>query len=447
MTAHTARRIPVHRGPAAWNSILPGQDAPDLLKQSLTADFAIIGGGFAGLSAARRLAQLNPGARIVVLEAGRMAEAASGRNSGFMIDLPHDLSSSGYAGQGGSDHKLIALNRSAIGFAADAVRDYAIDPAYFDPAGKVNGAAGASGDALNRSYAAHLATLGEASEMLDASAMHQLTGSRHYISGLFTPGTVMIQPAGYIRGFGRGLRRDGIRICENTPVREIRRVGPDWVLATAGGDVTAPRVIMATNGHLESFGFARNRLMHVFLFASMTVDLAAEALQRLGGAPRWGITPSDPMGTTMRRIDTAQGGNRIITRTCASFRPDMESSAAALRRATRIHHQKFADRFPALAGTTMEYSWAGHLCLSRNSVSVTGELEDGLFAACCQNGLGTVRGTLTGMGAAELASGVQTTITRHFAAESPPQRLPPPPISTLGANVVLRWKEFRAGKE
>ena len=125
----------------------------------------------------------------------------------------------------------------------------------------------------------------------------------------------------------------------------------------------------------------------------------------------------------------------------------METSAAALRRATRIHHRKFAARFPALAGTQMEYSWAGHLCLSRNGVSVTGQLEDGLYAACCQNGLGTVRGTLTGMGAAEMASGVQTTITRYLAAEAPPDRLPPPPISTIGANAVLRWKEFRAGKE
>ncbi len=125
-------------------------------------------------------------------------------------------------------------------------------------------------------------------------------------------------------------------------------------------------MILANNGHLESFGFAANRLMHVFpVRLDDASDLDADALRRLGGRSRWGITPSDPMGTTMRRIDTGQGGNRIITRTCASFRPGMETSAAALRRATRIHHRKFAARFPALAGTQMEYSWAGHLCLSR----------------------------------------------------------------------------------
>ncbi|MFP3387073.1 hypothetical protein [Tritonibacter sp. SIMBA_163] len=36
----------------------------------------------------------------------------------------------------------------------------------------------------NESYAAHLASLGEASEMLDAQAMQEWTGSAHYINGL-----------------------------------------------------------------------------------------------------------------------------------------------------------------------------------------------------------------------------------------------------------------------
>jgi hypothetical protein len=56
---------------------------------------------------------------------------------------------------------MIALNRHAIGFADGAVSDYGIDRNYFDPVGKVNGAASPQADAHNRSYAAHLATLGE----------------------------------------------------------------------------------------------------------------------------------------------------------------------------------------------------------------------------------------------------------------------------------------------
>ncbi|MHA6264500.1 NAD(P)/FAD-dependent oxidoreductase [Arenibacterium sp. CAU 1754] len=445
MTRYPAARLPVHRGPAAWSAILGPQAQATPLRAARTADFVIIGGGFAGLSAARRLLQLQPGTRIVLLEAGRIAEGAAGRNSGFMIDLPHELTSDDYAGSG-DDRTQIDLNRQAIAFARDAVDDFGIDPNFFDAAGKVNGAASAAADAHNRSYAAHLDTLGEHSETLDAAQMQDLTGSRHYRSGLFTPGTVMLQPAGYVRGLAGGLS-DQIALHEQTPVTALTRHGPDWEVETPQGAVTAPRVILATNGHLESFGFSRGRLMHVFLYASMTPELDTDALGRLGGAPRWGITPSDPMGTTLRRINTAQGGNRIVTRTCATLRSGMQASAGDVARATRVQRRKFDDRFPPLAGMPMEYEWAGHLCLSLNGVSVMRELEPGLISACVQNGLGTARGTLTGIAAAELACGETSAITRHFTAEPAPSRLPPRPIRDIGANIALRWKEWRARSE
>ncbi|MCR9274828.1 MULTISPECIES: hypothetical protein [Mameliella] len=109
--------------------------------------------------------------------------------------------------------------------------------------------------------------------------------------------------------------------------------------------------------------------------------------------------------------------------------------------------RKFDDRFPQLRGMTMDYSWAGHLCLTLNSVSVMRRLDEGLFSGCVQNGLGTARGTLTGIGAAELACGVDSDNTRHFAAEVQPRRLPPQPFQKIGANAVLRYKEWRARKE
>ncbi len=89
----------------------------------------------------------------------------------------------------------------------------------------------------------------------------------------------------------------------------------------------------------------------------------------------------------------------------------------------------------------------GHLCLSLNGVSVMRKLDDGLYSGCVQNGLGTARGTLTGIGAAELACGTTSDITRHFTAEARPRRLPPQPFQQIGANAVLRMKEWRARHE
>jgi hypothetical protein len=79
-----------------------------------------------------------------------------------------------------------------------------------------------------------------------------------------------------------------------------------------------------------------------------------------------------------------------------------------------------------------------------NSVSVTKELDTGIFSGCVQNGLGAARGTLTGIAAAEMATGTQTTISTYFAGEDRPTRLPPQPFREIGANVVLKYKEWRA---
>ncbi|MFC6584925.1 hypothetical protein [Sulfitobacter aestuariivivens] len=95
----------------------------------------------------------------------------------------------------------------------------------------------------------------------------------------------------------------------------------------------------------------------------------------------------------------------------------------------------------------MAYAWAGHLCLSLNGVSVTRQIDHNLRAACVQNGLGTARGTLSGIAAAEATLGRSSDITRFFEAQDAPRRLPPQPFATWGANAYLRWKEWRAGAE
>jgi hypothetical protein len=66
-----------------------------------------------------------------VLDASDIAEGSAERNSGFMIDLPHDLTSQNDAGNG-DEGSLIALSRKAIAFAQVAAAKYGIDLAYVD---------------------------------------------------------------------------------------------------------------------------------------------------------------------------------------------------------------------------------------------------------------------------------------------------------------------------
>ena len=438
-------RLPRDPGPAAWNCLLePARPACEA-EGPIVADWLVIGAGFAGLAAARRLSELCPGDRIVVLEACRVAEGPAGRNSGFMIDLPHDLTSEDYGGALDHDLKLTADNRHAIGFAARMAQEFSLSEEAFATSGKINGAATEKGHIHNKKFAQHLESMGEPFEMLDGRQMRELTGTDYYRSGLFTKGSVMLQPAMFVRGVANGLASNRVRIFESSPVVALERRG-DWIATTPRGRVTAPKVILAVNGHLNSFGFAKNRLMHVFTYASMTRSLSEDEVNRLGGAPIWGLTPADPLGTTVRRINGV-GGARIVIRNRFTYDPSMEVSNAKLARIVRSHDRSFAARFPMLAGVEMEYRWGGRLCLSRNNVNLVGEVDTGLFTACCQNGLGTTRGTLSGMLAAELATSTPSARLDRAVAAAAPVELPPAPIARIGATAVLKWQEYRAGGE
>ena len=100
-----------------------------------------------------------------------------------------------------------------------------------------------------------------------------------------------------------------------------------------------------------------------------------------------------------------------------------------------------------LKDVDMQYRWGGALCLSRNSVSVFEEVDTHLYAACCQNGLGTAKGTIAGKLIAEYASGESSALLDDQLADTGALKLPPAPIAKLGASLRLRWGEFRAGSE
>ncbi|MGA9434377.1 MAG: FAD-binding oxidoreductase [Roseobacter sp.] len=440
------KRLPRDPGPAGWDKLLPDAAPATPLEQDTTADWLVIGAGFAGLAAARRLQQLCPADRIVILDATRVGAGPAGRNSGFMIDLPHDLASENYGGALEADRAQTEDNRRAIAFAHEMVRDFKVAPEAFVAAGKTNSAATPKGMAHNKIFARHLASLGEPHEMLDAQDMRDLTGTTYYTGGLYTPGCVMIQPAMFVRAIAAALRSNRVHLHEESPVTALDRAGQDWVATTPNGRVTAPKIILAVNGHLESFGHMTGRLMHVFTYASMTRALTDAESAALGGQPVWGVTPADPLGTTVRRI-SGLGGNRIVIRNRFTFDPTLEVKDTRIDRVAVDHDRAFAARFPMLRDVTMEHRWGGRLCLSYNNVQVVKELEQGLWSACCQNGLGTAKGTLAGMLVAEAANGVSSpALTRALQAPLP-KKLPPAPLARVGANARLRWGEWRAGRE
>jgi glycine/D-amino acid oxidase-like deaminating enzyme len=440
-------RLPVDTGESGWLALSERRSSVQALSGERTVDWLIIGAGFGGLSAARRLIQLRPGETIAVLEAKEVAQGPAGRNSGFMIDLPHNLAAGNYsAGDEAQSREEIARNRYAISFAAAAANECGMPRSVFDPCGKINAAATERGRELNSEFALGLRRIGEPFETLDAHQMRELTGSSYYVDGVRTRGSAMIQPADYIRTLAAALRSVA-EIYENSPVIGIRREARCWVARTPNGTVRAPKVIVAVNGHIEDFGHFRGRLMHIFTYASMTSAIRRGS-DRHGntGVAAWGLLPADPMGATVRKI-SAGSEERIVIRTRYTYNPSLRVSPTRLAKIVAEQRHSFEARFPHLQDLPFEFSWAGRLCFSLNHVPAFGEIEEGLFSACCENGLGTVKSTLAGVLAADLATGTGSNLLTEYQSQPLPRRLPPAPLAFVGINAVIRWQELRAGRE
>ncbi|AZO12029.1 MULTISPECIES: FAD-binding oxidoreductase [unclassified Mesorhizobium] len=439
MSVHQAVRTPADINMSGWYGLLPPPKAPEVLRGRHTADWVIVGAGFSGLAAARRLSQLVPGDRIVLIDAQRVGWGAAGRNSGFMIDLPHELGGDNYGGSQNHDRKRIRMNRAAIEFSASAADEYGLQR-FFVRAGKFHGAATDRGLAVLREFEDHLTGLDEPFERLDAPQLKKITGTDFFVGGTFTPGTVMAQPAGFVRGVAEGLS-SRVRIFEKSAVTSVQ-TGKLHTVKTTEGEITTPRLILTVNGHLESFGFFKKRLLHVFTYASMTRPLAKSEQATLGGEPHWGLIPADPMGSTIRRI-----GDRIVVRNTFTYNPNMSTSEKQIDQIGDAHDRSFRARFPMLGEIPMEYRWGGHLCLSLNSAPAFGEIEERVFVAGCCNGLGTVQGTLYGMLAADLAAGSDEPMIADALNEPAPTRLYPEPLMSIGAPLKLWAMQKRAGKE
>ncbi|EPC00256.1 hypothetical protein L861_07105 [Litchfieldella anticariensis FP35 = DSM 16096] len=438
----TCHFLPQNDGRCGWYETLPPPPASTPLHGEVKADWVVLGAGLAGLAAARRLAELQPNAAIALVDARRVGFGASGRNSGFMVDLPHNLNSHSYTGDQSADRKLIQLNRGAIDYMREIVQRHAIECDWREQ-GKLHGAVETHGLRALEAFAKGLAALGEPCRELDAREMKAVTGTGFYRAGLHSPGAVLVQPAALVRGLGATLP-ENVRLFEDTPVREIN-VGNPHTLVTDKGRLKAPRLVLANNAYAAQFGQLglKGRLLPVYTYGSLTRPLNEQELADLGGEESWGLIPADPMGTTVRRM----GDGRICIRNTFTYNPNVSTGESRLKRALVAHQRSFDRRFPMLRGVELEYTWGGALCLTRNGGTPFGEIAPGVFSAVCQNGLGLTRGTISGKLIAEYALGVESELLDIMLEQPKPQLNPPEPLLGMGVRSTLAWKEWQAGTE
>ncbi|KVS40731.1 NAD(P)/FAD-dependent oxidoreductase [Burkholderia ubonensis] len=324
-----------------------------VLESRVDADVLVVGAGFSGLHTALRLALA--GKRVVMLEASRVAWAASGRNGGqallgWSCDMPPLEEALGRDG-------ARALWDS-MRWAAAEVRDL---PARhgFD----IDYRPGSLWAAVRPRRVAMLAQArDEAAErwgydrlrVIPHAEMPEWIGSARYLAALYDPEAGHLNPLKLALGLAQAIERAGGRIFEQSRALDLSETAGGYVARTAAGEARADVLVLACNAYVDRLdpGLSR-RLLPVGTYQVATAPLAPEIARSL--LPRNNCVIDNQFVPDYFRL--SPDGRLLFGGGCAY----LGGIPADIAAATRPHLERV---FPQLRCVPLDFAWGGHIDIS-----------------------------------------------------------------------------------
>jgi glycine/D-amino acid oxidase-like deaminating enzyme len=356
------------------------------------AEACVVGGGVAGLSCARRLAE--HGIETVLLEAGTIAGGASGRNGGFLIAgtalFPNDArerlgrerARAMYASTLAAQEEIFEL-AAELG-AGDAVRRV----------GLLRLATSADEAAHVREHAAALRDDGFPGELVERDELPRpLRRSGHV--AVLTPHDGALHPVRWYRMLATAAERAGARIFENSRVNAPVRAPGEGPIATDAGRVRARHVIAAADGALptlvpEYAGRVRARRLH--MIATEPVPPVVEPMVYA----RWGYEylQQRPDGRILAGGFSDVDGD-------ASYTDRDDGNSVIWGRVERYLGEELG------VSAEVTHRWAGVVGYSDDQLPYVGEApgRPGLYVAGGYSGVGNVPGFMSGRDLADAIAG------------------------------------------
>ena len=382
------------RSHGLWERTAPPPPKTEVLAGDVTADVAVVGAGYTGLSAALHLAERGLG--VAVLEAVEIGFGAAGRSTGLvnaglwvMPTVFKEILGPAYG------QRLLDLLRDSPRTVFDIVEKHQI-PCELKRAGTIHCGAGAKGAMEIRERARQWQELGAPVHVLEADATRAKTGTAHFPASMLDLRAGTIQPLAYVRGLGRAAISAGARVFTGSPVERLERAGDGWQLTTPGGSVRARKVLLSTDTY--------------------TTHIMPKLRTQQIVVPFFHIATT-PLSDNVRRTILPEGQGAWDTRTVPSaFRTDeagrlIVGSAGAIRGTGVAVHRAWAERrirnvFPQLTEVRFEHEWYGRIGLTSDHLPRLHAPAENLIALAGYNGRGIAPGSVFGR---ELA--------RHLAGE------------------------------
>ncbi len=418
------------------------------LLDDVTADLVVVGGGYAGLWAALRALERDPGRTVVVLEAGACGQEASGRNGGFAsASLTHGFGN----GLQRWPEELAVLDRmgaenlAAIG---GTVERYAIDCDF-----RVSGE-------LTAATAPHqvdeLVALGEAMsaaghdvEVLDAAATRARVDSPTWLGGLHEPaGTALVEPARLAWGLREAVRAAGGVVHEGSAATGLARDGAGVRVGTARGSVLARHAVLATNAFPSLLRRLRLMTVPVYDHVLMTEPLGAEELASIGWVGREGLADAGNLfhyARLTRDDRLLWGGYDAVYHWGSRIDRSLEQG-----RTHALLADQLVDTFPALADVRLTHRWGGVIDTCTRFSAFFGTALGGRVAyAAGYTGLGVAATRFGADVVLDLLAGEETERTALRMVREKPLPFPPEPLRWGGITATrhsLAAADARGGR-
>jgi glycine/D-amino acid oxidase-like deaminating enzyme len=424
----------------SWINNLSPRNNIDILSEDISCDWLIIGAGYTGLSAARKLSELNPSQKIIIVDAQLAGEGASGRNSGYLVDTT--LNDGFSSNKELSNYKKKTdLYQLGIDTVRNFIKQYQVDCDWND-AGKYFASSKKKDKKILINFSHILTKLGFENSLFYKEELNKKLGTSFYDLALYTKGGILLDPGKLVRAMIDTLPNN-IKLYEKSQLLKWKKKGSNVFCEFKNNNVNTKKIIFCTNGFLKSLGIKKNYNFPITLTASMTRPLSPTEFDSIGQPKEWGVLPVRPMGATIRMTKD----KRILIRNTAEIYNPFKMPDKEIRKRSINQKLGIKKRFPTLPEDIIESSWSGIVSRTRNSSQIFEKIDDNIFVAGCYNGAGIGVGTLFGEQIAIKASNKMSNEIENIESRTKPTWLPSHPILNIGVKARLFYERLRAYSE
>ncbi|WP_108260162.1 NAD(P)/FAD-dependent oxidoreductase [Mangrovicoccus ximenensis] len=384
-----------------WHDTAPRFGAAQTAPVSGRFDVVVIGGGFTGLNAARKLAK--EGVSVALLEAAHVGAGGSGRNGGHLNNgVAHGYASAKAHLGAERAHALYRAYDRSIDMIEALVAEEGID-CNFRRCGKLKLASKAShADGLKANIELIAREVDPETGWIPREGLEAEVGGGGFHGGALYRKTAMMHMGRYVHGLAEAAARHGAKIWEDAPVTAREKTGSGWKVTTPKGSIEADRVIAATGAYGGSvkgapFGYFRRRIISVGSFIIATRPLNEAEIAATVPGNRTYVTSLN-IGNYFRLTPD----NRLIFGGRARFSAVSDQKSDA--KSGEILRASLARTFPHLADVGIDYCWGGLVGMTQDRYPRAGE-ADGMIYGMGYSGHGAQMSTLIGQSLADLAMG------------------------------------------